>query len=332
MKGLLRRTSADSAFLWVVGIQFLIAAHAHSSPSTSIQQAVAKFRSDEAGIMRNFPPQTEIAPRFVDSYEKWLHGKISSQLLHTYSIASLTSLFDAANTAAFYSFYPVAVRDMRSIADELRGRNELSDRQAKQVFEALFSARLVPEARRWRQKYAIFFPQPMPEFVDPPGRKKNLPTEWVVEEARNVVERRAVDISSGSSVIVAAHPLCHFSQNAIAQIMADPILRKRLEGHVKWLVPQHRNYDLQLVRDWNRDHPAAPMSFAYKFSEWPQMDAWDTPTFYFFRDGHLVAKVAGWPDGGNMEKLYKASARAGLAETTHQGGTERRASKPDSIR
>jgi len=321
MKCLLRRTSADLTFLWFIGIQFLIAAHAHSSPVDLIEQAVAGFRSDEARIMRSSPPQAEIAPKFVDSYEKWLHSNVRSPLLHTYSIASLTSLFDAANTATFYSFSPEAARGMMAIASELQDRNELSDKQAKQVFEALFSARLVLEARQWREKYGHFFSQPMPEFVDPPGRKKNLPTEWVVEEARNVVERRAIDISSGSSVIVAAHPLCHFSQNAIAQIMADPILRKRLEGHVKWLVPQHRNDDLQLVRDWNRDHPDALMSFAYKFSEWPEIDSWDTPTFYFFRDGHLVAKVAGWPDGGNMEKLYQASARAGLGETAHQGGT-----------
>lgn len=54
------------------------------------------------------------------------------------------------------------------------------------------------------------------------------------------------------------------------------------------------------------------MVFAYDLGEWPMIDDWATPIFYFLRDGRLVAKVIGWPRGGRVAGLETAIRDVGL--------------------
>jgi hypothetical protein len=54
------------------------------------------------------------------------------------------------------------------------------------------------------------------------------------------------------------------------------------------------------------------MEFAYKREEWPMIERWETPVFYFFRDGRVVGKVIGWPVAGRKNEIRRSLRRAGL--------------------
>ena len=71
---------------------------------------------------------------------------------------------------------------------------------------------------------------------------------------------------------------------------------------------------VDLVGDWNAQHPELPMAFMYARSDWPMFHAWGTPTFYFFRDGKLDQTVEGWPEEGRRDALIEAATRVGLLE------------------
>lgn len=279
------------------------------------QQRVENFLNDQYNILHDHPPGRPAAGRIKLAYDTLLGGAATPARLSAVSTKSLDSLFRAASEAAFYTFSEEIVRDMVTIASELWQRQALSDTQATEVFKALFSVRMFAEATAWRQQHIGSFSGQMPKIMEPSRMPEAIPSELVVSASGQLLERRPVDFAKGSQVIVAAHPLCHFTQNAIAQIMADPILSNRLKDHVRWLVPQHRNYDIDVVRKWNDDHPKTPMTIAYKASEWASIDAWDTPTFYFFRDGRLMETVVGWPKTGNMAAIYAASSLIGLDAT-----------------
>ncbi|HTX59458.1 MAG TPA: hypothetical protein VMH02_07220, partial [Verrucomicrobiae bacterium] len=70
-----------------------------------------------------------------------------------------------------------------------------------------------------------------------------------------------------------------------------------------------------VVAAWNRRHPREPMTFAYAESEWPAIDRWELPVFYFFRDGKLAAEVVGWPRGGRKPQILRALQQIGLVDT-----------------
>lgn len=42
------------------------------------------------------------------------------------------------------------------------------------------------------------------------------------------------------------------------------------------------------------------------------LDRWETPTFYFFRQGKVVAKVVGWPGRGRKPEVRSALKLVGL--------------------
>lgn len=113
-------------------------------------------------------------------------------------------------------------------------------------------------------------------------------------------------------MLVIAHPQCHFSRYAVEMLTTDPEISKVLDAHIKWLAPQQREKNMRLFEQWNLLHPSAPISQAYKISEFPLVDIWETPTFYFFDNGALKARIIGWPKLGRMEELNEALKSVGL--------------------
>jgi hypothetical protein len=61
---------------------------------------------------------------------------------------------------------------------------------------------------------------------------------------------------------------------------------------------------------WNREHPIAAMNAVERESDWPGIDTWAMPTFYFFRDGRVVSKVSGWET--HRDKIVDGFRKLGL--------------------
>jgi len=62
--------------------------------------------------------------------------------------------------------------------------------------------------------------------------------------------------------------------------------------------------DTALIR-WNREHPLTAIASAYRENEWPLIDTWEMPTFYFLKAGVLQAKVVGWQREQVMQEMRK---------------------------
>ena len=132
---------------------------------------------------------------------------------------------------------------------------------------------------------------PLPKLRD--ESNGHVPTVLVRDDDGALV-RRAVSIDPRAQVIVVAG--CHFSKDAAEAIEADPVLRPLFSRNTLWISPASEDpADPDLAR-WNREHPLAAMSTAWRASEWPAIDTWAMPTFYFLRDGRVAAKVVGWQD------------------------------------
>ena len=115
------------------------------------------------------------------------------------------------------------------------------------------------------------------------------------------------------NIIVIAHPTCGFTRAVADAVRADPeLLRMLSSSRTLWLSPQDGTLDPGIFTDWSERHPALPIHIAARQSDFPDLGYWGTPTFYILRDGNVVARVVGWPRGGNKAALLQAFAEAGI--------------------
>ncbi|HEX6927751.1 MAG TPA: hypothetical protein VF267_00775, partial [Gammaproteobacteria bacterium] len=61
---------------------------------------------------------------------------------------------------------------------------------------------------------------------------------------------------------------------------------------------------LEPVLDWNRNTRSIEMNIVYRDLDWPvAFDLASTPVFHVLQDGEMQAKIIGWPDDAQGERL-----------------------------
>lgn len=234
--------------------------------------------------------------------------------LKRHSDDDLRYLFRSAGRASLYTADPQVVHDMRRAFAEMQRRNIAKKFDFQQLYGALIGARLLAEAVDFYREFHAMDLDALPAFRDAPGIKAGEPSEWIVSQAEPELLRQSFTFDASAQVLVVSHPSCHFCQNAVRDIFADPQLGAVFAEHAHWLAPPEPRLAVERFQRWNRDHPKAPVAIAYKQSEWPMLGAWATPTFYFFRNGSLIAKVVGWPAEGRRDALRNALRQIGLLQ------------------
>ena len=180
------------------------------------------------------------------------------------------------------------VRDI----DELERRGVAAPGWSYDLYNTLLSRRDYTAARNFREHHATMRLPPAPDVRD---ETSGIGPTVLALHGDGTLSRRTLLLDPHAQVIVVAG--CHFSKDAALAIEKDAILRALFSRQVVWITPATQDpTDPELMR-WNREHPLAAMTTVYRESEWPEIDTWNMPSFYFFRDGHLEAKVSGWqPD------------------------------------
>jgi hypothetical protein len=193
---------------------------------------------------------------------------------------------------------------------ELRRRGAAREENYEKVFAALIETRYFGEARRLAKLHPLSSIEVVPIIADsivPAG-----PTTLLVEDGGKRLERKVVDLKGSRRIVVVSSPLCHFCQRAIHSIEGDAVLRPLFREHARWIVPPDESTSFSTVAQWNRDHPNEQMEFVYRREEWPMVQRWEIPVFYFFKDGRVVGSVSGWPVAGRKAEIRRSMRLAGL--------------------
>lgn len=242
----------------------------------------------------------------VHAYEELFAGSQRVNDLSPLADTDLQILFRAAYTAAFYSGEPAHALEVIRLFGELKDRGRADKSHRADLYRALVGARMFDRARALQHTHTADGLEVLPEIRTAP--RLAGPSSWRVDaEARLLVEE-PVDLHMPATIVVVSHPGCRFSQAAVAAIESDPVLGPVFARHAQWLVPRGPRIDFDLMQQWNREHPDAAVSLAVERGDWPMIDRWNTPTFYFFENGRLSAQVRGWPlDGaGRREEVVEA--------------------------
>lgn len=236
--------------------------------------------------------------RIVELYRAEFSGPVVAR-----QVDILRLQMDGALTAAFYSKDRGIAREAAIMHRALAAQGALRESDTDSVIASLIKVREFEWANQLEHEY---------------GRPTLPPVKW---EPRSDLEldHRVIVVDDGmlkvsiadgrqvqNGVVVVSNPLCGFSTAAGAAIAKDPSLNAALKGSL-WLVPPEGQLHVREVSQWNLAHDREQMVLAYDWLEWPEIDEWSTPTFYFFAGGKLVDKVNGWPlDGSGARRLRQA--------------------------
>lgn len=213
---------------------------------------------------------------------------------------ALEDLFADLSQVAFYTALADAALAMALVLDELARRGLSTAEQMKAAYRSLYGARLLAEAEQLRTRYAL---PALPRMRVAPGVGNHTPAHIVVTDGRSEVYAVRSELPRGPLVIMVASPFCHPSNRAVAAIESDPALKARLAKVMRLMTPHEQGFPLEELQQWNREHPAFPMTMAYHQQGWPMLDLNFTPQFYFFRDGALIRAMPRWPDGGAADMI-----------------------------
>lgn len=242
-----------------------------------------------------------------EKYNESFGSLFSHSDLNSLSKGDLHMLFEAASLASFENPDGFSYRDALSALHALG--SDASDREVRAAQGMLFQSRKSQELNAFSAKYADRGLAAAPQF-----RSRAIAGRHdVLVPSGGRLEIENVDVERGSRVVVVAHPLCHFTRDAMKAIDADPFVKKAMHSHAVWIAPPDRNMDFTAFSEWHDTHPDAPIFIAYGYSSWPEMGEWGTPTFYFFKDGQLAGTIVGWPKGGRMNDLKAGLTKIGLA-------------------
>lgn len=112
-----------------------------------------------------------------------------------------------------------------------------------------------------------------------------------------------IDLSSYTGVIATVNPQCHFFHNFLSDLNNNEELKSVVIDNTKWVSSAWRAYGEPAFSEWNHQVSDISINIAVNKTEWPEINYWGSPTFYFFEVGELKQKIVGWPKGSADNKI-----------------------------
>lgn len=230
--------------------------------------------------------------------------------------------FRAAELALSNSLRKQDLKRMEVAFSEILRRGMGSDRAVHGMHSGYISMRMFDQARELRRRHSLRLVEDDPTYLDNVPADFQGPTVLEISPDAPRLIRTPFVPPTGGHIIVVAHPLCHFSQRAMVAINGDATLEALFEKRASLLAPVDGRLELGVLRTWNSTFPSFRVALAYARDEWPEIDYWGTPTFYFFGDGGLIEKIVGWPPEGRLEDLRAAARRVGILADEQSASSE----------
>ncbi|MDT9000813.1 hypothetical protein RQP53_16165 [Paucibacter sp. APW11] len=188
----------------------------------------------------------------------------------------------------------------------------LSSRHIKAAYGVLVAQWLLPEAEQlvagrpqWRECR-------LPKLASPRATWPNDGFRlWHINRRGEALLSR-LDIAARPRVIISTGLGCGFSARAIREIQADQRLARRLADAAVFLSLPDSALDLSEHAAWIERNKPFDLAFIHRLSDWPMIDRFETPVFFFLRQGVLHDTMIGWPAGGRMRELEQGLAAIGI--------------------
>ncbi|MDQ6942457.1 MAG: hypothetical protein M3169_08095 [Candidatus Eremiobacteraeota bacterium] len=308
MNGFFRRVAGSVCCLVVSATLVACSVRTDKQPSR-VESAFGGFDQFRRNVVLHDVATRAVASKINERYRALILPYQTTAAMAKLKNEDVALLFQAAYVAFFYTISPGPLDDMQLDLAELHRRGIGHSGDDAKVYASLIEIRYFGQARAFAKLHPRALAETVPVVTDDHARQG--PTAFYVEAGGSKLERRSVDLRNRRIVVVSS-PLCHFSQRAMRSIESDAELRPVFHDRAVWVVPPDQSTPFTTVAKWNRLHLHESMAVAYRREEWPMIDLWETPVFYFLRDGRVVSKVVGWPIAGRKAEIRRSLRLAGL--------------------
>lgn len=286
----------------------LSSAFAQIAPAEAAQPATERLRelkAIEKASFREGVSEPQRHKEIVSAYEQLFpYNHAGIELM---SPEDVQASFTAAFVASTYGLNPRSIMEMDDYLGALETSHSATRADYTMAHGVYLAARMFDKAKQLEAKHSEIDLEQAPEIDGKPAIDKPKPSKLVLGDDGHSLRYVPVDVR-GKLLVVITHPLCHFSANAIREITARKDLSDAFQDAL-WLVPPGGpTLYFAKAQQWNNTYPSARMAFMYHREDWPMIDGWATPTFYFMSHGKVVQKVEGWPHSGAAEAFLKAYA------------------------
>ncbi len=117
--------------------------------------------------------------------------------------------------------------------------------------------------------------------------------------------RKQVDVSQKTGVIMVGSTGCFFSRFAMEHISEDEMLSRSFKDHSLGLMGSWDILSHPAIAEYNAGPAPVKLQYVWSEAEWPQINYWGTPTFYFLKDGEVVYRHTGWRKDDRLQNLEK---------------------------
>lgn len=105
----------------------------------------------------------------------------------------------------------------------------------------------------------------------------------------------------GPQILMVTRSGCHFSRQFEQFLNNTPELAKLFQQH-----------STRIASAGIKPETDNTIAEVYLAQNWPEIDNWGSPTFYFYLDGRLQGSIIGWPKDGRETELIEMLRRIGL--------------------
>ncbi len=261
--------------------------------TSSADGELAQLSEFDRYYFKEFDPSSASdLEKLISLYDRTVAPIIRSDDLDQLDTLELKPLFDSANTAFSLNERRDILEDMESIVASLDVHDAADNRILKQMYVAFVRSGQADAANRivheLREKHAA----DSPDEVGPLSAGVKLVLR---DRGDPMLRPEPVDFQDGRHIVVLAHPLCGFSQRAVALLEATPEFSRLFEDDVLWTTHPSAVSQMDVIREWNARHPQSSIAPATSTSPWTEFESgWGTPTIYFFENGQLRHSVVGF--------------------------------------
>lgn len=312
--------SKPFAVLLSVAVLFIWITPVHAAPTQNTPDRVEQSYKQ----LHSMQEQLIAAPwgkrsRMLDTRYQKVLGKYQADRgnLVTLSTKDLRLLFRAAAEMTFYT------NDSDYLSAAERDLTILKSRNTKTTLEYTVLYRLYVRTRQFTKANALLDAHSSLDVTRLPPIKEEVPdstedpTVLSISGHDGTIVHKSFHMGNAPQILVVAHPLCHFTQNAVRDLVRHPKVWQAIAQHSTWIAPQDGRIDIKAFQGWNGAIPQAQIDIAYRQSEWAMIDTWGTPAFYFLNEGKVVSKIDGWPDGGHIAEIVQDMRKLGLKVDPH---------------
>jgi len=237
-------------------------------------------------------------------FEQCLYNKLLPSKWQSFSYREQHRLFSFLLHVNFYFPDSYLLETMIAIVKHMESKGKFIDNMLVSIHEAIVRSRKITEARALEATYPyITFSKTFPMI----SSEINLRSYLYLDTTNKQLIKKGFKFPSTGYVVVISSPLCSPSKRFTTwlNLKKNSTFKEVFTNNAIFLTPTDSTLYIDALSTLNKSIAPIQMHYSIDRNEWPEIQLWDTPTFYFYHNGVLKSQLVGWKSNEVSKQLME---------------------------